>query len=416
MSGLADLLAAKSGLRMHARDGLEFDGVPLRALAETQGTPLYVHSLDTLRRRFGALRAAMGPIAIHYALKANATPAFLSALAADGAGADVVSGGELAAALEAGFPPERIVFSGVGKTARELAAALEAGIGQINVESPEELTELSAIAAHLGRAAPVALRVNPDIEAGAHDKIATGRRGDKFGIPHDMVADLYAGAARLPGIAMRGLAMHIGSQILSLGPYRAAYARLAALAAELRGRGLPIAALDCGGGLGIGYAGEPAPLPEAWAGAIRGALGDLGLDLAIEPGRWLAAPAGLLLTRVIRTRRAGMERPMLVLDAGMNDLLRPALYGAWHAILPLDPVALRAPAEPTDVVGPVCESSDVFARERSLPALEPGALVAILDAGAYGAVMASTYNARPLAPQMVIEAGAARPARAGQER
>ncbi len=396
--------------RWHATDGLRFGGTPLFPIAARHGTPCWIHSGEILRARLNLLRQAMPGVAIHYAMKANAAVPLLAMLARQGIGADVVSGGELRLALAAGFPPEKLVFSGVGKTATELADALAANVGQINVESFEELTLLSRLAAQTGRTARIALRVNPDIAAGGHEKIATGRAADKFGIAYDTITELYARAVTLPGIAPIGLAVHIGSQILHMAPFRAAYEKLAALVAELRARNLPVETLDCGGGLGIAYEYEPAPLPEAWAGAIRSTLGHLELKLAIEPGRWLAGPAGLLLASVIRTRRAGMARPMLVLDAAMTELIRPALYGASHRIVPLDPIAARAPTELTDVVGPVCESSDVFAREIQLPALEDGAVVAILDAGAYGAVMSSTYNARPPAPQIWLDRGEEIPA------
>ncbi len=390
---------------MHARDGLLFESVPLAAIAQAYGTPCWITGATTLRARAARLRAALPGIAIHYAVKANDHIAVLATLAAEGVGADVVSGGELARALHAGIPPRRIVFSGVGKTAPELQAALNAGIAQINVESPEELATLSALAQARGAVARIALRVNPDVDAATHSKIATGRAGDKFGIAHDDAAALYAHAAALPGIAPVGLAVHIGSQIFTMAPYAAAYARMAALTRTLRAAGHAVHTLDCGGGLAVSYAAEPAPLPEAWAAAISGAFAGLDLSLSVEPGRWIAAPAGLLLSRVIRVRRAGMARPIVILDAAMNDLLRPALYDAWHGIVPVSPVARTAGSESVDVAGPVCESSDVFARARTLPRLAEGDLVAVLDAGAYGAVMSATYNARPLAAQCMVDAG-----------
>ncbi len=350
----------------------------------------------------------MQGIAIHYAVKANDHLAVLATLATEGAGADIVSAGELFRARAAGIPAARIVFSGVGKTAAELALALEEGIGQINVESAEELHELSAIAAARGTTARIALRVNPDVDAGTLDKISTGRAGDKFGIPIRGAAGLYAQAARLPGIQPVGLAVHIGSQITGTAAFAAAYAKLAALVAELRAHGLLVETMDCGGGLGIPYADEPSILPEAWAACIRNAFGKLDLHLAIEPGRWLVAPAGVLLASVIRTRRHGLTRPIVILDAAMNDLARPAMYGAYHAIVPVGPGAATAALEPADIAGPVCESSDFFARARLLPPLSPGAMVAILDCGAYGSVMSSTYNARPWAAQVMI-GGPARP-------
>jgi diaminopimelate decarboxylase len=377
--------------------------VPLAAIARTHGTPTWVYGAATIRNRARRLAAAMPGVAIHYAVKANDHLAVLAVLAAEGAGADVVSIGEFHRATQAGIPACRIVFSGVGKTGEELEAALAGGVGQINVESAEELALLSAVASRTGHTARVALRVNPDVDAGTHDKIATGRADDKFGIPHTDIPAVYAHAAALPGIKPAGLAVHIGSQIFGSPPFRAAYARLAGLVRTLRADGHIVDAVDCGGGLGVPYRDEPAALPEAWAGAIRAELGDLGLSLAIEPGRWLVAPAGVLLARVIRTRRLHMPRPLLVLDAAMNDLVRPAMYGAWHGIVPVGATALAAPAEPCDIAGPVCESSDFFARHRHMPPLSDGSFVAILDAGAYGAVMSSTYNARPLAAHVMVD-------------
>ena len=404
---LTELLTARPQLQANALDGLLFEHVPLAAIAATHGTPSWVYGAGTLRARTQRLSAAMPGIALHYAVKANDHLAVLTVLAREGAGADVVSGGELHRALKAGFRPANIVFSGVGKTQAELALALDRNIGQINVESPEELAMLSELASAEGRTAPVAFRVNPDVDANTHTKISTGRQGDKFGVPFPEIPALYAHAAKLPGIALRGLAVHIGSQIFTMAPYRSAYGKLASLVRQLRAQGLPVHTVDCGGGLGVPYQNEPAPLPEAWAAVIQHAFAGLDLHLAIEPGRWIAAPAGLLLTRVIRTRRQGMIRPVVVLDAAMNDLLRPAMYEAWHGIVPVGPTHLHAPTETTDIAGPVCESSDFFARGRALPPLPDGALVAILDTGAYGAVMSSTYNARPHAAQLMVSDGAA---------
>jgi diaminopimelate decarboxylase len=400
-----ELLAARPFLSANAQSGLLFESVPLAALAEAYGTPLWVYGAGTLRARYHRLTTALPGIAIHYAVKANDHLAVLTTLAARGAGADVVSAGELRRALHAGIPPSKIVFSGVGKTAAELTAALGHQIGQINVESAEELAMLSALAAASGATAPVALRVNPDVDAGTLDQISTGRAGDKFGVAHADAASLYAHAATLPGIAPRGLAVHIGSQIFAAAPFTAAYTRMAALVRDLRAAGLPVTTMDCGGGLAIPYANEPAPLPEAWAATIARAFTGLDLALSVEPGRWIAGPAGVLLARVIRTRRQGLDRPIVVLDAAMNDLLRPAMYGAWHGVVPVSPTALRAAPVCVDIAGPVCESSDVLARARDLAPLPDAGLVAILDAGAYGAVMSSTYNARPLAAIAMVDAG-----------
>jgi diaminopimelate decarboxylase len=400
----AELIAARPSLAADPLDGLTFEGVPLAAIAAAHDTPCWVYGAGTIRRRFQALRAAMPGIGIHYAVKANDHLAILSLLAAEGAGADVVSGGEFLRARAAGIPAEKIVFSGVGKTAAELKLALEGGISQINVESAEELYALSALADANGHRAPVALRVNPDVDAGTHEKISTGRAGDKFGIPLHDVAALYEDAWRLPGITPVGLAVHIGSQVFGTTAFSAAYRKLADLVASLRGRGLPVHMVDCGGGLGIPYRDEPAALPEAWGGAIKAAFAGLDdLRLAIEPGRWLVGPAGVLLASVIRTKRAGMARPIVVLDAAMNDLARPAMYGAFHGILPVAARHLAAEAELADIVGPVCESTDIFGRARRIALLPDYALVAILDSGAYGAVMSSTYNARPLAAQVLVD-------------
>ncbi len=400
-----ELLAARPWLSANVQSGLLFEGIPLARLAELYGTPLWVYGAHTLRARYRRLAAALPGIALHYAVKANDHIAVLATLAAQGAGADVVSGGELRRALHAGIPPARIVFSGVGKTAAELSAALDHRIGQINVESPEELAMLSALAAARGVTAPAALRVNPDVDAGTLDKISTGRAGDKFGVAYADAAALYAHAATLPGIAPRGLAVHIGSQIFAAAPFAAAYARMAALVRELRAAGRPVTTMDCGGGLAIPYAGEPAPLPEVWAGTIARAFQGLDLAVSVEPGRWIAGPAGVLLARVIRTRRQGLARPIVVLDAAMNDLLRPAMYDAWHGVVAVGPTALHATPECVDIAGPVCESSDFLARGRDLPPVPDAGLVAILDAGAYGAVMSSTYNARPLAAICMVDAG-----------
>ena len=406
----ADLIAARPSLSAHALDGLVFENIPLAAIAAEHGTPCWVYGAGTIRRRFLRLRAAMPDVAIHYAVKANDHLAILSLLAAEGAGADVVSGGEFLRARAAGMPAGRIVFSGVGKSAAELAMALDHGIGQINVESAEELYELSAIAHAGGVSARVALRVNPDVDAGTHDKISTGRAGDKFGIPLPDIESLYAEAARLPGLTLVGLAVHIGSQIGRMAPFTRAYARIADLVRALRARNLAVESVDCGGGLGIPYKDEPAGLPEAWAGAIATAFAGLDVRLAIEPGRWLVGPAGILLASVVRVRTSGMARPMVVLDAAMNDLARPSMYGAWHGIVPVAAADLAAQTVETDIVGPVCESADIFARARHLSALAPKGLVAILDAGAYGSVMSSSYNARPFAAQVLVDATLAEPA------
>ena len=404
-----EMLAARPHLSMHAYSGLLLGDVPLNAIADALGTPCWVTGADILRNRYRALAGAMAeaglPVSIHYAVKANDHLAVLRVLRAAGAGADVVSGGELRRALEAGIAPGAIVFSGVGKSDDELRQAVALGVGQINVESAEEMARLSALSAGMDRVASVALRVNPDIEAGGHDKISTGRLGDKFGIDHRDIPALYAEAARLPGLRPVGLAVHIGSQIDSAAPFRAAYRRVAALVGAVREAGVPVETVDCGGGLGVLYRDEAGLSPRALAGAMRAELGDLGVRLAIEPGRWLVAPAGLLLASVLMVKRQRTGAPFVILDAAMNDLLRPSLYGAWHGILPLSAKVAAGPVQAAHVVGPVCETGDSFARDRLLPELRPGDRVALLDTGAYGAVMSSTYNARPLAAQAMVDDG-----------
>jgi diaminopimelate decarboxylase len=402
-----DLIAARPMLTAHALDGLMVDGVPLARIAAETGTPTWVYSAATLRRRYRALRAALDgaglEAGIHYAAKANDALAVLRILAAEGAGADVVSIGELHAVMRAGIPASRTVFSGVGKQPAEIREALAAGIHQLNAESVEEIDMIAAIAAEMGVAAPVALRVNPDVDARTHAKITTGKAENKFGIAMADALPLYTRMAGLRGIRPIGVATHIGSQITAgMAAYRTAYARLAELVHAIRAHGLPIERVDCGGGLGIPYRDEPAPAPEALAGAIRATLGDLGLPVMIEPGRWIAGPAGLLLAAVV-IQKSGTVKRFVVTDAAMNDLVRPAMYEAWHGILPVAPDRLVAAATPAEIVGPVCESGDTFARDRAMPDLSPGDLVAFLDAGAYGAVMSSTYNARPLAAQVLVD-------------
>ncbi len=402
----AELIAARGDLTMNAMDGLTLDGVPLNSIAETVGTPTWVYSAGTLRARYRALAKALKDAGLdaqpHYAVKANDHLAIIGLLAREGAGADVVSEGELRRARRAGVPASHIVYSGVGKSARELTLALTEDIGQINIESAEELAMLSAIATAMNRVARVALRVNPDVEAGGHAKISTGRATDKFGIAYDDAAALYAHAASLPCIQPIGLATHIGSQILDLGPYRDAYARIADLVRMIREAGHRVDSVDCGGGLGIPYRNQPAPSPAGLAGAIRGAFHNMDVTLSLEPGRWLVGPAGLLLASVVLVKQTPLTR-FVVLDAAMNDLVRPAMYDAWHGIVPVSAIDAVGPLSAADIVGPICESGDTFARDRQMPPLTPGARVAILDAGAYGAVMSSPYNARPRAAEVMVD-------------
>ena len=399
---VAELIAARPHLAMHPMDGLVFEDVPLNAIADALGTPVWVYGAGTMRRRLAELQRAVAdlPVHIHYAVKANDHLAVLRIFGAGGAGADVVSEGEFLRARHAGIFARDIVFSGVGKTAAELRLAIGEGVGQINVESAAELAMISDVATALGRSAPVALRINPDVDAGTHAKITTGKAENKFGIPYADAASLYAHAASLPGVAPVGIALHIGSQILSLAPYRAAYARAADLVRDLRAAGQRVGRVDCGGGLGIGYRDGPGASPAAFAGALRGAFAGLDVELMIEPGRWLVGPAGLLLASVVLTKA---DERFAVIDAAMNDLVRPAMYDAFHAIVPLAAGRAVGAVRAVDVVGPVCESGDTFAKARALPALAAGDRVAILDAGAYGAVMSSTYNARPLAPIALVD-------------
>ncbi len=404
---MRELLATHPQLTLDVQCGLMLEGVPLLAIADEMGTPCWVVSAGTLRARAGRLLGAMAQAGLsvspHFAVKANDHLAVLEILGQAGFGADVVSGGELLRARKAGIPASRIVFSGVGKTDAELRLALAEGIAQVNVESAEELEILSGLAVQAGREMRVLLRVNPDVDAGTHAKITTGVAGNKFGVPWDEALELYRRAAALPGVRAAGYAMHIGSQILSAAPFRAAYARMAELVRATREAGLPVSVVDCGGGLGICYRDEGEGSPDAWAGAIRAELGGLDVRLAIEPGRWIAAPAGVLLSTVVLRKAVTGGAPFIILDAAMNDLLRPSLYDAWHGIVPLSPRDAVAEPEIAAVVGPVCESGDMFAQERSLPRLERGARVAVLDTGAYGAVMSSTYNARPLAAQVLVD-------------
>lgn len=399
---VAALIAARPHLSMHAFDGLVLEGVPLAAIADALGTPVWVYGAGTMRARLKQLQAALAGLdaQVHYAVKANDHLAVLSVFARGGAGADVVSGGELLRARKAGVAADHIVFSGVGKTEAEIRLALGEGIFQLNVESPAELAMISAIATAMGRTADVALRVNPDVDAGTHAKITTGKAENKFGIAYGDAAALYAHAATLPGVAPVGIALHIGSQILDTAPYLEAFNRAAALIRTLRAAGQTVSRMDCGGGIGIGYQDEPGASPAALAGAMRVAFGGMGLQLMVEPGRWLVGPAGVLLASVILTK--GDER-FVVIDAAMNDLVRPAMYEAWHGIVPLAAGNAVGATSLVDVVGPICESSDTFATSRALPRLPAGARVAILDAGAYGAVMSSTYNARGLPPIAMVD-------------
>jgi len=386
------------------RDGeMHAEGVALSAIADAVGTPFYCYSEAAITAAYRDFSDALAGLdaTICYALKANSNIAVIRTLAALGAGADVVSGGELARALMAGVPPQRIVFSGVGKTQGEIAAALDAGIRQFNVESDAELEALSGVAAARGAVAEIAIRVNPDVDAGTHAKITTGKADNKFGIDIARAPEVYARAAALPGIDAASVAVHIGSQLTDLAPFRAAFTHVADLVRRLRAAGHDIRRLDLGGGLGITYHAETPPTPAAYAAMVRETVGDLGCSLMFEPGRALVGRAGVLATRVIYTKPTA-SRAFVIVDAAMNDLIRPALYDAWHDIRPVHEAAPDAPLGPVDIVGPICETGDTFAVARPLPALAAGDLVAIENAGAYGAVMSSAYNTRPPAPEILV--------------
>ena len=378
--------------------------VPLASIAEAVGTPAYVYSSAGMCAQLAALQNAFSGqrMTICYAIKANSNIAVIRTLADQGAGAEIVSGGELQKALKAGVPADMIMFAGVAKSRDEMAMALDAGIAQFNVESVPELIALSEVAAARKAKAPVAIRINPDVAADTHEKISTGRKQDKFGIAYERASEVYAMASSLAGIDPVGVHLHIGSQIMSLAPFEAAYQRGAELVRQLRRDGIPIRRLDLGGGMGVRYRGDARLDVEAYAALVQDVTGDLDVELLLEPGRYLIAEAGAMLAKV-RYMKEGHERPFAILDAGMNDLIRPALYDAYHEILPLKEAEPEAMLQPTDVVGPICESSDIFARGRALPPLEAEDLVAFLGAGAYGAVMASDYNARPLAAEVLVD-------------
>ena len=390
----------------HFRGGVMCaEDVPIPEIAKAVGTPFYCYSSATLERHYRVFEAAMpkGSL-IAYAVKANGNIAVIKTLARLGAGADIVSGGEMKRALAGGVAPSKIVFSGVGKTRDEIAAALGAGILQFNVESEGELVALDEIARAKGKRAAVAIRVNPDVDARTHAKISTGKAENKFGIGLNRAREAYAHAAKLAGLSAVGIAVHIGSKITDLAPFRDAFAKVVALVRELRTSGFEVSRLDLGGGLGVPYEqGLIPPEPASYGDVIREATTGLDVALIVEPGRLITANAGVLIAQVVQVKR-GDEKEFIILDAGMNDLIRPALYDAWHDIVP---VRTQLGAQPRlyDIVGPVCESADLFARDRELPALSPGDLVAILSAGAYGAVQASSYNARPPAPEVMVRGG-----------
>ncbi len=384
---------------LHAED------VDLVALADAVGTPFYCYSSATIERHYGVFADAFAGIdaLICYSVKANSNQAVIATLGRLGSGVDVVSGGELLRARAAGIAPDKIMFSGIGKTADELALAVDTGIVCVNVESEPELELLSSIAAAKGRTIDIAVRVNPDIDAKTHVKITTGKAENKFGIPISRARQVYARAARLPGLRVAGVDMHIGSQIAALDPFAGAFALLADFVRALRSDGHSIEHLDLGGGLGIPYRedNEPPPDPQAYAAVVKRATAGLHCKLIFEPGRLIVGNAGILLTRVLYVKK-GETKTFVIVDAGMNDLIRPTLYDAHHDIWPVRETPAGAPRITTDVVGPVCESGDFLALDRALVPPQPGDLLAVMSAGAYGAVQAGTYNTRPLVPEVLV--------------
>ena len=389
----------KNGI-LHAED------VALPDIAAEVGTPFYVYSTATLTRHYTLFKDALEGIEnlVCFAMKSNSNQAVIAHLAKLGAGMDVVSGGEYARARSAGVPGERIVFSGVGKTREEMRMALEGGIRQFNVESEPEMVVLSEVAASMGMRAPITVRVNPDVDAKTHEKISTGKYDDKFGIPISRARDVYAFAASLPGLEVIGIDVHIGSQLTELEPFELAYNKVAELTRQLREDGHTIRRLDLGGGLGIPYerSNSAPPLPTEYGALIKRCVGDLDVEVEIEPGRLISGNAGLLVSQVIYVKN-GENRDFLILDAAMNDLIRPAMYNAWHDIVPVVEAAAGSEQLPYDIVGPVCESGDTFAKQRNMAPLASGDLVAFRSAGAYGAVMSSEYNTRPLIPEVMVQ-------------
>ncbi|MCJ2069199.1 diaminopimelate decarboxylase [Methylobacterium sp. J-030] len=395
----------------HYRDGrLHAEDVDLTDLAAEVGTPFYCYSTATLERHYRVFAEAFAgdDALVCFAMKANSNQAVLRTLARQGAGMDIVSGGELHRALAAGVDPAKIVFSGVGKTRAEMEAALNAGIYCFNVESEPELAALSATATALGRTAPVSIRVNPDVDAGTHAKISTGKYENKFGIPITRAPAVYRAAAALPGLAVHGVDMHIGSQITDLAPFADAARLLAGLARDLMAAGHPLRHIDFGGGLGIPYRDDNAPPPDpaALAATLRPHFAPLGLRPVFEIGRMIAGNAGILVTRVLYVKHSE-GRTFVIVDAAMNDLIRPTLYEAYHGLRPVAEPGPDTPRMVADVVGPVCESGDYLALNREMPEVQAGNLIAVMSAGAYGAVQSCTYNTRPLVPEVLVRAGQA---------
>ncbi len=388
------------------RDGaLYAEDVPISEIAAAVGTPFYVYSTATLLRHFKLFDDALDGTdhLVCYAMKAASNQAILKTLAQAGAGMDVVSGGEYMRAKAAGVPGDKIVFSGVGKTSDEIRTALMGGIRQFNVESEPEMDVINAAALDLGVVAPITVRVNPDVDAKTHAKIATGKSENKFGIPISRASEVYARAAALPGLEVIGIDVHIGSQLTELEPFELAYMKVAELTEHLRSEGHDIRRLDLGGGLGIPYtrSNDAPPLPVEYGALIKKTLGHLGCEIEIEPGRLISGNAGLMVSKVIYVK-SGEGRDFLILDGAMNDLIRPAMYEAYHDIVAVQEPAAGVEQQPYDIVGPVCESGDTFAKQRDMPPLSPGDLIAFRSAGAYGAVMASEYNTRPLIPEVLV--------------
>ena len=387
----------------YVNGAMHVEQVPMAEIAQAVGTPVYIYSTATLTRHVNVFRDALSRLddpLIAFAVKANPNGAVLATLAKLGLGADVVSGGELLRAVAAGIPANRIVFSGVGKTADEMRLALEHGIFQFNLESEPEAEMLSKVALSMGKKAPVAYRINPDVDAGTHAKISTGKSENKFGIPYDRALESYAAARDLPGLDVQGVAVHIGSQLTDLAPLEAAFVKVGALIEKLRGEGHAIRTADLGGGLGVPY--DPSlpvpPLPQAYGEMVTRVTQGWNVRLMFEPGRVIVGNAGALLSRVVRVKQ-GAQAPFVIVDAAMNDLMRPSLYDAWHDIRAVDPSGAR---ETANVVGPVCETGDTFAMHRDMDVVQAGDLVAFMTAGAYGATMAGTYNSRPLTPEVLV--------------
>jgi diaminopimelate decarboxylase len=388
----------------YKKGDMHAEGVALKTIAAQVGTPFYCYSAGALRAAMAEFNRGMKGMnaSVAYAMKANSSLAVIKLFAEMGAGADIVSEGEMKRALAAGVKPERIIYSGVGKKATELMAALQAGVGQINVESVAELETLNAVAGQLGVKAAITIRVNPDVDAKTHAKITTGKKGNKFGIDIDLAREAYAIAGKLPHLNVVGIAMHIGSQLTTLGPYQRSLRKVAKFIAQLRADGHRIDRFDIGGGLGIVYKREKPPSIADFLAMVKKETKGLGCELAFEPGRRLVGEAGVLVGEVILVK-PGASKTFVIVDAAMNDLIRPTLYDAWHDIVPLRQPRPGAATIRCDIVGPICESGDYLAQNRELPRLSAGDLVMIRSAGAYGAVMGSTYNTRPLAPEVMVD-------------